>query len=84
MPRTPVEDRHAMYERLAPAWPVLLDDVRRFAVAAPDMAIRLGRLEVFLFLTDLPQRVEGQAAREAGRVSASNNGHAAGRREDAR
>jgi hypothetical protein len=83
MPRTPLEDRRVMYERLAPAWPALLEDVRHFAAAAQDATVRCGRLEVFAFLSDLPQRVEGQAARQADRVSAGN-GHAAGRREESR
>ena len=83
MARVPLEDRRVMYERLAPAWPALLDDVRHFAAAAQDASVRCGRFEVFAFLTDLPHRVEGQAQREAARASATN-GHAAGRREEAR
>jgi hypothetical protein len=84
MPRAPLEDRRAVYERLGPIWPVLLEDVRHFATAAPDATVRCGRLEVFVFLADLPNRVAGQAQRQAERVSATNGHAAAGRREDAR
>ena len=83
MPRAPLEDRRDAYAHLAPAWPLLLYDVHRFAVAALDVSVRCGRLEVLAFLSDLPQRVEGQAQRQADRASASN-GHAAGRREGSR
>ena len=83
MPQAPLEARHAAYERLGSIWPVLLEDVHRFAVAAPDASVRCGRLEVYGFLAALPRRVEAQAHRQADRVSASN-GHAAGRREEAR
>jgi hypothetical protein len=83
MPRAPLEDRRVMYERLAPAWPALLEDVRHFAAAAQDASVRCGRFEVFAFLTDLPQRVEGQAQRQAERAVAGN-GHAVGRREESR
>ena len=72
---TPLEARRDCYERLAPVWPTLLHDVHRFATAAPDPVTRCGRLEVFAFLTALPQRVEGQAQRQADRATATN-GHA--------